>query len=77
MWHSAPTGRSSASAGDDRMVKIWDVATGREICTLEGHTRQVYSVAFSPDGRWLASGSEDESVKVWNARPLESKSTNP
>jgi WD40 repeat protein len=36
--------------------------------TLRGHTKWVYSVAFSPDGSRLASGSWDNTVKVWDAR---------
>jgi WD40 repeat protein/tRNA A-37 threonylcarbamoyl transferase component Bud32 len=38
-----------------------------ELLTLEGHTDQVWSVAFSPDGQRLASGSREGSVKVWDA----------
>ncbi len=34
-------------------------------CTLSGHTRDVWSVAFSPDGLLLASGSDDETIKLW------------
>ena len=43
--------------------------------TLEGHTGDVLSVAFSPDGKTLASASADRSIKLWNTATGESLRT--
>ncbi|KAL4746033.1 hypothetical protein BDW72DRAFT_198068 [Aspergillus terricola var. indicus] len=37
-----------------------------ELQTLEGHSGQVASVAFSRDGQLLASGSHDSTIKLWD-----------
>ena len=51
----SPNGRLVASASHDKTLKLWDVASGREIRTLRGHAGWVSAVAFSPDGRTLVS----------------------
>jgi WD40 repeat protein len=46
-------------------VTLWDLQSGQPTQTLEGHTRAVYSVAWSADGQ-LASGSGDGTVILWD-----------
>jgi len=60
----SPDGTTLASALGNGIV-LWNVATGRTIATLEGHTG-LLTVSFSPDGTTLASGSKDGTVKLWN-----------
>ena len=62
----SPDGRTLASASWDQTVKLWDVASGRELKTLSGHAGKVTSVAFSPDGKALASGGADKTIKLWD-----------
>jgi WD40 repeat protein len=63
----APDGTTLASGADDRQIKLWDPASGREKAVpLIGHTQPVASLAFTPDGGTLASGSEDRTVRLWD-----------
>ncbi|MFE7930045.1 trypsin-like peptidase domain-containing protein [Streptomyces sp. NPDC057456] len=63
----SPDSRTLASAGADKTVRLWDVATAKPRRTLKGHTDEVWSVAFSPDGRTLASAGADTTVRLWDA----------
>jgi WD40 repeat protein len=61
-----PSGRWLASAGVDRVIKIWDLATRRELRTLSGHTDRVHDVVISPDGKMLASVAADHTLRLWD-----------
>ena len=70
-WRSARTARPWPAAAATQSVRLWDVASRRQVGPpLTGHTDAVYSVAFSPDGKTLASGSSDRSVRLWNVPQL-------
>jgi WD40 repeat protein/serine/threonine protein kinase len=53
---------------DRARIKVWDVESGQEMLTLQGHDRWVSTVAFSPDSRQIVSSSRDHTVKVWDAQ---------
>jgi RNA polymerase sigma factor (sigma-70 family) len=53
-----------------RRIRLWDVATCREVGHFEGHTADVTSLAFSPDGCRLVSGLRDGTVLVWDVTAL-------
>jgi WD40 repeat protein/tRNA A-37 threonylcarbamoyl transferase component Bud32 len=61
-----PDGKRVASGGDDHLIRLWDVETGREVATLRGHASRVAALAFSPDGKVLASGDGDRDVFLWD-----------
>jgi WD40 repeat protein len=61
-----PSGQRLAIASEDGTVKVWDVATGRELLCLEGHTGAILGMTFSPDGQRLATASRDQTVRVWD-----------
>jgi WD40 repeat protein len=72
----SPRGDLVAAAGSDKVVRLWDVATGRLRDTLRGYDDDAGHgrckvVRFSPDGRWLLVGVQDFTtegvVRVYDA----------
>jgi WD40 repeat protein len=70
----SPDGKRLAVAGEDEIVRIWDIDAEKELKTLHGHPptepRQnhnvVCAVAWSPDGKRLASASPDGTFLIWD-----------
>jgi len=61
-------GNQIISGSDGKLVRMWDVETGKQLRELQGHTDWIWSVAYSPDGNQIISGSYDKSVRVWDAK---------
>jgi WD40 repeat protein len=61
-----PDGCKAISESTGGELKEWDLATGKLVFTLKGHTGYVDSVAITPDGKRAVSGSYDKTVRVWN-----------
>jgi hypothetical protein len=62
----APDGKTLATAGRDRDLRLWDVATGRLRASLRAHSYDLTAVAYSPDGKTIASGDYDGNVRLWD-----------
>ncbi len=63
----SPDGRSFVSGGDDRVVRVWDVATGQLKHKLEGHTGGVSYVELSRGDKIAMTVSlAEKAVNVWD-----------
>ncbi len=61
----------SIPPGKEQTLKLWDVASGKELQSFKGHLGPMTSVALSSDGNWLASAGgtfgKPGEIKLWNA----------
>ena len=61
--------RLAATSSDGHEIYpiwLWDVNTGELLFTLEGHTRWIRALAFSPDSKTLASGDGGNTIRLWD-----------
>ncbi|XP_062359401.1 coronin-7 isoform X2 [Cinclus cinclus] len=56
------------SSSYDMSVRIWELSSGREVLCLQGHTDQIFSMAWSPDGKKLATVSKDGRIRLYEPR---------
>ncbi|KAI0795851.1 WD40 repeat-like protein [Abortiporus biennis] len=61
-----PGNKWFATGAGDRVIKIWDLASGELKLSLTGHISTVRGLAVSPRHPYLFSCGEDKMVKCWD-----------
>jgi len=69
----SPDGKRLASGSDDGTVKIWDVASGQNVASVN-LIDVVLGVSWSPNGKYVAIASADHNVYVWDVSSIPSTS---
>jgi WD40 repeat protein len=62
----SPDGKTLAAGSWDGVVRLWEVASGKELRQFDKQHGPVRSVAFSPDGKMLASGGDGSPIVLWD-----------
>ena len=63
----SPDGTRLLTATFNDNAEVWDVASGRLLGKLVGHSQSLSDAAYSPDGRRIVTASDDRTVRVWDA----------
>jgi transcription initiation factor TFIID subunit 5 len=58
----------NGSLGEDLVISLWDLGSGRRVKKMTGHTASVYSLVFSAESSVLVSGGADWTVRCWDVR---------
>jgi WD40 repeat protein len=49
-------------------VFLFDITSGREICSMHGHLDWGFAAAWHPGGHLLATGNQDCTTRLWDVR---------
>jgi glucose repression regulatory protein TUP1 len=62
----SPDGKFLATGAEDKIIRVWEIGTGKIVNTFAGHEQDIYSLDFARNGRIIASGSGDRTVRLWD-----------
>ncbi|KAF1915721.1 transcriptional repressor rco-1 [Ampelomyces quisqualis] len=62
----SPSGQYLATGAEDKVIRVWDIASRSIKHQFTGHEQDIYSLDFARNGKIIASGSGDRSVRLWD-----------
>jgi COMPASS component SWD3 len=69
-------GKIMISGGNDRVITLRNLKTGKIIRSFTGHSGSIYGLSLSPDGQTLVSSSRDTTLKIWHLHTINTYSSN-
>ncbi len=67
----SPDGGRIATAGGDKLIRVWEMISRNEIARYEGHSGAVRGVGFNADAAELLSVGADKQLKIWDVKSRE------
>eukprot|EP01046_Picozoa_sp_COSAG06_P008943 COSAG06_NODE_458_length_15468_cov_5.851074_10_plen_425_part_01 len=59
------THETVVSCGEDGTCRVWDMASGQQLVSMEGHLGRLWRSSVATELQLVATGGEDSSIKVW------------
>jgi WD40 repeat protein len=63
----SPDGKFIVTSNNDGMAKVYDVATGKELRSLNGQCDYLIDAFYSPDGKYIITIGEDSAAILFDA----------
>lgn len=60
-----PDGKYVVSAGEDKSIKLWDVNTGIDVKSFNGHPAGVKALTITKDGQTIISADAEGNIFIW------------
>lgn len=71
-----PDNQIMISGGNDRIITLRNLKTGKIIRTFNEHSGSIYALCISSDGQTLISGSRDTTIKIWHLHTIDTYKSN-